>query len=152
MRPVSVVNSISRRKPSSPRLRVAHAERVGRVLDRDVVFQLDQIGATGGPDRRIQTFAALRLLDLGGARQQCLEVAIFVDQLRRAVLTPMPGTPGTLSIESPASACTSMTFSGGTPKFSQTSSRPMSLVLHGVEHRRCRAAPTASGPCRRRRS
>ncbi len=42
-----------------------------------------------------------------------------------AVLTPMPGTPGTLSVESPASACTSTTFSGGTPKRSRTSSGPM---------------------------
>ena len=42
-----------------------------------------------------------------------------------AVLTPMPGTPGTLSVESPASACTSMTLSGGTPNFSRTSSGPM---------------------------
>ena len=29
-----------------------------------------------------------------------------------AVLTPMPGTPGTLSVESPASAWTSTTLSG----------------------------------------
>ena len=44
-----------------------------------------------------------------------------------AVLTPMPGTPGTLSVESPISACTSMTFSGGTPNFSITSARPIFL-------------------------
>ena len=44
-----------------------------------------------------------------------------------AVLTPMPGTPGTLSVESPASDCTSTTFSGGTPNFSITSSRPIFL-------------------------
>ena len=42
-----------------------------------------------------------------------------------AVLTPIPGTPGTLSVESPASACTSMTRSGPTPNFSITCSRPM---------------------------
>ena len=42
-----------------------------------------------------------------------------------AVLTPMPGTPGTLSVESPASACTSTTLSGVTPNFSRTSSGPM---------------------------
>ena len=44
-----------------------------------------------------------------------------------AVLTPMPGTPGTLSVESPISACTSITFSGPTPNFSITSARPMRL-------------------------
>ena len=37
----------------------------------------------------------------------------------------MPGTPGTLSVESPISACASITLSGGTPNFSITSSRPM---------------------------
>ena len=42
-----------------------------------------------------------------------------------AVLTPIPGTPGTLSVESPISACTSITFSGPTPKRSSTSSRPI---------------------------
>jgi hypothetical protein len=44
-----------------------------------------------------------------------------------AVFTPMPGTPGTLSVESPISACTSMTFSGPTPNFSHTSAGPMRL-------------------------
>ena len=44
-----------------------------------------------------------------------------------AVLTPMPGTPGTLSVESPISDCTSMTFSGGTPNFSITSAGPIFL-------------------------
>ena len=44
-----------------------------------------------------------------------------------AVLTPMPGTPGTLSVESPISACTSITFSGGTPNFSITSAMPILL-------------------------
>ena len=37
----------------------------------------------------------------------------------------MPGTPGTLSTESPASDCTSITFSGGTPNFSITSGTPI---------------------------
>ncbi len=46
-----------------------------------------------------------------------------------AVLTPMPGTPGTLSVESPASACTSTTLSGGTPNLSRTSSGPMVLFF-----------------------
>ena len=42
-----------------------------------------------------------------------------------AVLGPIPGTPGTLSTLSPISASTSPTFSGGTPNFSSTCSRPM---------------------------
>ena len=46
-----------------------------------------------------------------------------------AVLTPMPGAPGTLSTESPASACTSITRSGPTPNFSNTSSGPIGLFF-----------------------
>ena len=46
-----------------------------------------------------------------------------------AVFTPIPGTPGTLSVESPASDCTSTTLSGGTPNFSITSSRPILLFF-----------------------
>ena len=42
-----------------------------------------------------------------------------------AVFTPMPGTPGTLSVESPIRDCTSITFSGGTPNFSTTSGIPI---------------------------
>ena len=38
---------------------------------------------------------------------------------------PIPGTPGILSTESPANDCTSITFSGGTPNFSLTSSIPI---------------------------
>ena len=38
---------------------------------------------------------------------------------------PIPGTPGTLSVESPASAWTSTTFCGGTPNFSITSAMPI---------------------------
>ena len=37
----------------------------------------------------------------------------------------MPGTPGTLSTESPVSACRSIIFSGGTPNFSITSGMPI---------------------------
>ena len=48
-----------------------------------------------------------------------------------AVLMPMPGTPGTLSVESPARACTSTTFSGGTPKRSTTSSPAMRFCFMG---------------------
>ena len=43
----------------------------------------------------------------------------------------MPGTPGTLSVESPASACTSTTLSGPTPNFSRTSASPMRRFFIG---------------------
>ena len=48
-----------------------------------------------------------------------------------AVLTPMPGTPGTLSVLSPHSACTSMTLSGPTPNFSRTSASPIGRSVIG---------------------
>ncbi len=51
-----------------------------------------------------------------------------------AVFTPMPGTPGTLSVESPISDCTSITLSGVTPNFSNTSGDADLLVLHRVVH------------------
>ena len=41
----------------------------------------------------------------------------------------MPGAPGTLSTLSPASAWMSITFSGGAPNFSNTSSGPMDLFF-----------------------
>ncbi len=48
-----------------------------------------------------------------------------------AIFGPMPGTPGTLSTLSPISACTSITFSGPTPKRSRTSSAPIGRCLIG---------------------
>ena len=48
-----------------------------------------------------------------------------------AVLMPMPGAPGTLSVESPASAWTSTTFSGATPNFSITSAGPILRIFIG---------------------
>ncbi len=48
-----------------------------------------------------------------------------------AVFTPMPGTPGTLSTESPHSAWTSITLSGPTPKRSRTSASPIGRFLIG---------------------
>ena len=48
-----------------------------------------------------------------------------------AVLIPMPGTPGTLSVESPAKDWTSITLSGPTPNFSITSAAPIVLFFIG---------------------
>ena len=44
---------------------------------------------------------------------------------------PMPGTPGTLSVASPARACTSTTLSGVTPNFSKTSGSRIGFCLIG---------------------
>ena len=48
-----------------------------------------------------------------------------------AVLIPIPGTPGTLSEESPAKAWTSITLLGSTPNFSLTSLFPKTLLFIG---------------------
>ncbi len=48
-----------------------------------------------------------------------------------AVFGPMPGTPGTLSTESPISACASISLSGPTPNFSITSGTPIGFCLIG---------------------
>ncbi len=52
-----------------------------------------------------------------------------------AVLTPIPGTPGTLSTESPHSAWTSMTLSGPTPKLLAHLGLGDLAVFHRVVHR-----------------
>ena len=52
-----------------------------------------------------------------------------------AVLTPMPGTPGTLSVESPARAWMSITLSGVTPNFSCTSGKEIGLFFIGSSMR-----------------
>ena len=73
-------------------------------------------------------------------RLGCLIVSACASKLSRspkllissaAVFTPIPGTPGTLSVESPASACTSTTLSGLTPKRSNTSASPMRRCFIG---------------------
>ena len=48
-----------------------------------------------------------------------------------AVFTPIPGTPGILSEESPAKDWTSITWLGLTPNFSNTSCSPRTLFFMG---------------------
>ena len=50
---------------------------------------------------------------------------------------PMPGAPGTLSTLSPASDCTSITLSGCTPNFSNTSGAQMRLSFTGSSMQIC---------------
>ena len=52
-----------------------------------------------------------------------------------AVFTPMPGTPGTLSTESPASDCTSITLSGVDAELLQHRGLAHVAVLHRVVER-----------------
>ena len=88
------------------------------------------------------------LLDDVSRRLSCLISAARASSVSRspnsssscaAVFGPMPGTPGTLSTESPVSACRSIIFSGGTPHFSMTSGTLDLAVLHRVVHRHRRA-------------
>ena len=86
MRFVSVLNSITRRKPSSV-VGIGIAARPSAStgdLERHVVLQRHELAR----DARLlgeldQLLAALGLLDLAGARQQRIEIAVFVDQLGR---------------------------------------------------------------------
>ena len=81
-----VVNSIALRKaisvlPSS----FGSAERVERRLDGDVAHQRHQLLRDADEFDVLgvgQRLAALRLLDLAGAREQRVEIAVFADQLR----------------------------------------------------------------------
>ena len=68
-----------------------------------------------------------------------------------AVLMPMPGTPGTLSVGSPASAWTSDHLVRGDAELLQHLGRADRLLLDRVEHLHAGRGPAASGPCRRRR-
>ena len=86
MRLVSVVNSIARRKPSSAAgSGSTHAE----LLDRHADVGTSSLRRTSSREsaRLVgeldQLLAALGLLDLAGARQQRVEVAVLVDQLGR---------------------------------------------------------------------
>jgi hypothetical protein len=102
-----------------------HGQFLDRMFERHVVAQPHQLarqpGRVGVGD---QVLAPLGLLDLVGASQQGFQVAILLMSWA-PVLTPMPGTPGILSTESPDSACTSIILAGGTPNFSITSASPI---------------------------
>ena len=128
---------------------LVHREIGERHVELDVLVERDELLREPRLARRCRSASARRLSCLiSPARLSSVSRSPYSLISCAAVLTPMPGTPGTLSVESPISACTSITFSGGTPNFSITSSRPMLLVLH-----RCRTASrsrsrAASGPCR----
>ena len=136
---VSVVNSIALRKAISLRASgSAHASVVERHLDRHVV---DRACTSCFEMRAFSAFSISASRRLGclisPARASSVSRSPYSLISCAAVLTPMPGTPGTLSTVSPASACTSTTLSGGTPNFSITSAGRSALgggrCLHGVE-------------------
>ena len=101
-------------------------EIVEPVGDRHVVLQRHQLARNArlvgiGDDR----LAALVLLDLGGARQQRVEIA----EMFRAAAPPSSGRcpecQARCRPKSPVIACRSIIFSGGTPHFSMTSGMPI---------------------------
>ena len=106
-----------------------------RDVERHVRVEHDQRFATAAPGRRKSIRLSRRFCCLiSPARASSVSRSPNSLMSCAAVLTPMPGTPGTLSVESPISACTSITLSGGTPKRSMTSASPITLVLHRVVH------------------
>jgi len=72
-----------------------------------------------------QRLAPLRLLDLAGAQQQCLQVAIFDDQLRRGLDADAGNARHVVGGNRRLAPAPRRPFSGGTPNFSITSDMPM---------------------------
>ena len=99
----------------------------------------------------MQRLAPLRLLDLAGAGQQRVEVAVLADQLRRG-LDADAGRAGDvvdrvagqrLHVDHPV---------GADAELLDHLVRADRLGSSACRTSRCRARPAASGPCRRRRS
>ncbi len=66
------------------RIGVAHAQRIGRNHVRHVVLETHQLARHTRLIGELDQFLApLRLLDLAGPSQQRIEIAVFLDQLRR---------------------------------------------------------------------
>ncbi len=119
-------NCISSRKAASTAGSGSATARSSMAAGRGV----SQSSCTSWRDRRIWSAKLIRV----SRRLGCLISPARASSVSRspysliswaAVLIPMPGAPGTLSTESPQSAWTSTTFSGGTPNFSITCSRPI---------------------------
>ena len=99
------------------------------------------IGASSRKDTRSRDIRACSAkFSKFSRRFGCLISSALANRLSRlsyvlinsaAVLMPIPGTPGTLSVLSPASDCTSITRLGITPNFSTTSSAPMRRFFIG---------------------
>ena len=98
-----------------------------------------------------QRLAALRLLDLAGAREQRLEIAVSLDQLAPRSSRRCPARPARCRWNRRPAPARRSPCPAPTPNFSFTSSGADRLVLHRVEHARRPGGSAASGPCRRRR-
>ena len=108
------------------RARAVHARPAQRLQverDRHVAAQRDE------PLRQDRVLAVLEQprpiggpLHLLRVLERRLQRAVLADEVARALLADA-GHPGTLSTESPTSASTSTTRSGGTPNFSSTPAR-----------------------------
>ena len=129
-RRVRVRNSISARKVISVSLSGVRTSRSSRVKSSGV----SQSSCTSRLDSSICSRFSIRvsrrlgcLISPARSSSSSSEPNSLISSA--AVLMPIPGAPGTLSTESPASACTSTTRSGNTPNFSNTPSRSMRLFF-----------------------
>ncbi len=117
---VIVVNSIALRKAiSGAPSRSGHAERIERDLRRRRRAPASPASSTAGSARPIRDRSATSrrfgcLISL--ARSSSVSRSPYSPISCAAVLTPMPRAPGTLSVESPASAWMSTTLSAPAPK------------------------------------
>ena len=105
---------------------LVHRQVGERHVQRDMGIEGDELLRQPRPlgilDERL---APLLLLDLGRAREQRFEIAVFADELRRGLDADARHARAHCRWKSPIRACTSITFSGGTPNFSTTSGMPI---------------------------
>ena len=125
-RRVSVRNSIFVRNPSSSSATGSRSSRSSSPKGSSI----PQSSCTSRFDIRIRSACSIRTCRrlgcvISSARDSSVSTSPNSWISAAAVLIPIPGAPGTLSVESPASACTSTTLSGPTPNFASTPSTPM---------------------------
>ena len=135
MRRTSVVNSSLRRKPTSAS--VSGARTAVSASSTSTGTWVSRM--TSALDSRAWSANVMRL----SRRLSCLISEARASSVSRspnslissaAVFTPMPGTPGTLSDESPIKACTSITLDGRHAETLDHFGLADRLVLHGVVH------------------
>ena len=150
-RPESARNSIT---PSQGEQHVRHPARAPRAPPAAPPAARRARSVTRSREMRIwsawlgQHLAPLRLLDLAGARQQRVEIAVFLDQLRRG-LDADAGRARARCRPNRRPAPARRSPGRGRRRTSRTPRPARSACSSACRTSRCRARPAASGPCRR---
>jgi hypothetical protein len=135
-RRVSEVNSIAFRKAISFGPSCGCSTSSSSMSSGNIVFSVTSWRESSTSSRFATMFSRRLTCLISEARASSVSRSPNSSRSCAAVFGPMPGTPGTLSVESPVSACRSIIFSGGTPHFSITSGMPICLSFIAVIHRR----------------